>query len=215
MISKFEIPRCERIDSPTGRLYKTPSGNLYPSVSTIIGATSDSSYLDKWREAVGEETANKISKKATDRGSLIHENVERWFDGRPKTFNMFQGEERQMFENLVPVLEQCSEVYAIETPMWSDLMRAAGTPDFVGAYMNVPTVVDWKTSGRYKRKEEVPHYFIQAAAYAQMFYERTGVAVPNILIAITTQDDGVLLYRDKVKHWFPVWKETRAKFDSL
>ena len=57
---------------PEGRTYYTPDGN-YPSITTILGKTSNQIWLQKWREKVGEEEAARISKEATDRGTLIHE----------------------------------------------------------------------------------------------------------------------------------------------
>lgn len=214
-INLLPIQTCERIDSPEGRLYKTPDGYLYPSVSTVLGATDDNKALDEWRAKVGIEVADKISKKATVRGSLIHENVENFILGKPETFSMFQVEEKMMFRQLMPVLEHCDNVVAMETPMWSDITRSAGTPDLICNYRGVLTIVDWKTSGRFKRREDIPNYFIQTAAYAQMFYERTGYPIGNILIAMTTQDDGLLLFQEKVKDWFPKWQERRNKFDLL
>ena len=39
---------------PTGRTYHTPDGS-YPSITTILGKTSDQTWLLKWKERVGEE----------------------------------------------------------------------------------------------------------------------------------------------------------------
>ena len=64
---------------PTGRTYFTPDGD-FPSITTLLGKTSDNQvWLQKWRERVGEEEANRISKEATDRGTLIHEYAEKYF----------------------------------------------------------------------------------------------------------------------------------------
>ena len=55
----FNYEKCleaYNIDKESGRVYKTPDGE-YPSITTILGATSNNSFLHKWRERVGEEEA--------------------------------------------------------------------------------------------------------------------------------------------------------------
>jgi hypothetical protein len=53
-----------------GRFYETPHG-LFPSVTTVLSSLP-SPELDAWRERVGREQADLISKRATDRGSRLH-----------------------------------------------------------------------------------------------------------------------------------------------
>lgn len=209
-----DIPSIIRIDSPDGRLYQTPSGNKYPSVSTVLGKTSDHSFIDAWKKRVGEEVAAKISKKATDRGTLIHENIENFILGKKETFNMFQQEEKMMFKQVMPVLDKITDVICLETQMWSDLTRSAGTVDCIAVHDGKIKVIDWKTSGRYKSRDEIHSYFLQTAAYAQMLYERTGIAVADILIVMTTPDDGLLLFEEKVREWFPKYVELRNSINE-
>lgn len=61
----------EAITTDSGRLYLTPDGNEYPSVTTVIGATSKKSIL-QWRKRVGEAEANRISSRAARRGTDLH-----------------------------------------------------------------------------------------------------------------------------------------------
>ena len=42
------------------RYYVTPSGELYPSVTTITSQLTKAG-IQAWRQRVGEETANKLS----------------------------------------------------------------------------------------------------------------------------------------------------------
>lgn len=208
-VNLIQVPAIERIDSPTGRLYRVPNGNLYPSVSTILGAGSDHSHLDEWRAKVGDKVADEISKKATTRGTLLHENIENRIIGKPETFNMFHVEERQMFKSALPIVDELEEVIALETQLWSDKLRAAGTVDCCARYKGKLRLVDWKTSGRYKSRDEIHSYFLQTAAYAYMIYERTGIVVEDILIVMMTQDDGLLLFEEKVLPWLLKFIEMR------
>lgn len=209
VVNLIQVPSIERIDSPTGRLYRVPNGNLYPSVSTILGAGADHAYLDEWRAKVGDKVADEISKKATTRGTLLHENIENRIIGKPETFNMFHVEERQMFKSALPIVDELEEVIALETQLWSDKLRAAGTVDCCARYKGKLRLVDWKTSGRYKSRDEIHSYFLQTAAYAYMIYERTGIVVEDILIVMMTQDDGLLLFEEKVLPWLLKFIEMR------
>ena len=70
---KYKYTYDMRVDTlPTGRTYFTPDGN-YSSITTILGKTSNNAWLQAWKDKVGEEEAARISKEATDRGTLVHE----------------------------------------------------------------------------------------------------------------------------------------------
>ena len=64
---------------PSGRTYSTPDGK-FPSITTILGKTSNQVWLQAWKDKVGEEEAARISKEATDRGTLVHEYAEKFFN---------------------------------------------------------------------------------------------------------------------------------------
>lgn len=202
---------CKRIDSPSGRKYQTPEGNSYPSVTSIISIMSEE-FIRAWKEAVGEATANEISRKAATRGTLIHENCENYLQGKPLTFSIFEQEERKMFENLMPVMESIEEVHAMESMLYSDTLKFAGTVDLIAKINGELCILDWKTSGRYKSSEDIPNYFTQAAAYAYAFWEMTGITVPNIVIAMTTEEFGLLLFKEPVKKWIPEFVEIRKEY---
>ena len=61
--------RTENINGK--RHYATPEGELYPSITTILGEFSKAS-IQAWRKRVGETEANKISGKASRRGTSLH-----------------------------------------------------------------------------------------------------------------------------------------------
>ena len=55
-----------KTDEETGkRVYLTPEGNKYPSVTTVIGSNPEKMKgIMRWRKRVGEEKANAISKRS-------------------------------------------------------------------------------------------------------------------------------------------------------
>ena len=64
----------EQINTDSGRYYKTPTGALYPSVTSVVGLMNQKSIMER-RKRVGEETANKIAAKAASRGTISRANV--------------------------------------------------------------------------------------------------------------------------------------------
>lgn len=201
-----------RIDSPQGRTYQTPDGNIYPSVSTVIGASEDKTFLNEWRAKVGDVVADDISKRATTRGTLLHENIENFVLGKPLTFSMFHTEELSMFKSVIGYLGSLDTIYCIETQLWSDRLKIAGTVDMVAIHEHTLKVIDWKTSRRYKTKAEISGYFMQASAYAEMVNFRYGLSVGTLSIVIMTQDDGLLVYEDPTTKWLPKFIEARRNY---
>ena len=61
----------------TGRTYTAPDGSSYPSITTVLGVLSEDA-IRAWRERVGEDEANKISGRASNRGTRVHSIVERY-----------------------------------------------------------------------------------------------------------------------------------------
>ena len=73
-----DFGKLERDTKPDGtRLYKTPSGKSYPSVTTVTGLHSAKG-IAEWRKRVGNEEANRVSAKASSRGTRIHHHCEHY-----------------------------------------------------------------------------------------------------------------------------------------
>jgi genome maintenance exonuclease 1 len=210
----YDIPVCEQINSESGRRYKTPNGDIYPSVTTVLSSIP-MPFIDNWRRKVGEETAKKISDAAAKRGSKIHGWCEQYLMKQAITHSPFEHEATMMFKNMKPELDKFDEVHALETRLWSDKLRVAGTVDCIAKIDGVFYIVDFKTSRQLKNRADIPSYFMQCAAYAVAWYERTGIAIAKMRVIITTQDYGVLVFDENVKDWVPQFIELRKKFDSL
>ena len=58
-------------------------------------------------------------------------------------------------------------------------------------YNGEPSIIDFKTSRSERNDEYNESYYIQAAAYAEMFEERTGIQINQIVILVVTEDGQV------------------------
>ena len=183
---EHDFQDLERIDGPT-RLYKTPEGKLYPSVTTITSMLPKPE-LDHWRKAVGEEEANRTTERAAHKGTAIHSMCENYLKyGTVETENLF---DRSTFNSIKPILDSAIDnIHAIEGRLYSDYLKVAGTTDLVAEYKNVISVIDYKTASKPKHKDQIENYFMQGSAYCVCFEERTGIPISRIVLIIAVDHD--------------------------
>jgi ATP-dependent exoDNAse (exonuclease V) beta subunit len=91
---------------------------------------------------------------------------------------------RQLFVRMKPALNKLNNIHCLETGLFSHEMRLAGTVDCIAEYDGELSVIDFKTSKRLKKKDDIRNYFMQGCAYAKMYEEMMGIAVNNIVILI-------------------------------
>ena len=94
-----------------------------------------------------------------------------------------------------------TKVFATECPLYSDHLKLAGTCDCIAEWDGVPTILDWKTSRRPKKKTDIPNYFMQLAAYAVMWEERTGMPCNNTRIVMDVDNFHPVMYKETRDDW--------------
>jgi|TARA_B110000503_G_scaffold76728_1_gene118347 hypothetical protein len=171
-----------------GRMYTTPEGNIYPSVTTVLSDGSKKG-IEAWKARVGAEEARKISYQASLRGTAVHsicedylKNDSNYSSGRMPN-NMFS------FRQIQPILDKhVDNIHYLEAPLYSDYLKVAGRVDCIAEYDGKLSIVDFKTSRRSKKIEWITNYFMQESAYAVMYEERTGIPVSQLVTIITVDD---------------------------
>jgi ATP-dependent exoDNAse (exonuclease V) beta subunit len=186
----IDLPRAKQINTPSGRRYQTPDGNVYPSITTVLGDQPEKKRaIAEWRNRVGAEEANKVSQQAARRGTDLHNLMETYILGdeidtkkiMPSTLARFRPVQKCLDENL-------QLVYASETPMYSDLLRIAGTADLICEWNGEVTVIDFKTARKMKTADMITDYFVQATAYSIMFEEHTGIECHHFAILMVSDE---------------------------
>jgi len=203
-----DLHKLERIDSPEGRLYKTPSGRAYPSVTTVTGLHSKQSIME-WRKKVGEAEATRISTRAANRGTRIHSLCEHYLRGESAEPDIF---DQEVFKSLVPYLDRINNIHALESPLYSDHLQVAGTVDCIAEYNGKLAVIDFKTSTKVKERAWIHGYFMQTAAYAVMFEERTGIPVGKMVIIMGVDDHEPIIFEEKRDDWIGKFVKLREEF---
>ena len=155
-----------------------------------------------WRKRVGEEEANKISKRASTRGNKTHKLAEEYLSN--KDISKYKDDVLSMglFHQIKPYLDSINNIHALEAPLYSKLLRLAGRVDCIAEYNGELAIIDFKTSTKYKREDWIHDYFAQETAYAIMFQELTGLMVKKLvtIIACETGEPQVFEIYDKFKY---------------
>jgi len=189
-----EVPKLTQLNENGTRYYVTPSGNKYPSITTVLSAYNRKAIFE-WRQRVGNEEANKISGKASTRGTKLHKNCEDYIDNKEPIFKT--PFETVLFNSIKPTLHRINNVYAQELRMYSDHLRIAGTVDCVGEFDGKLSVIDFKTANRRKDPCYIENYFMQCSAYAIMFEEIFEIPVSQVVVAIAVEDDEPQVFVEK------------------
>ena len=206
-----DFPKLERVDGPEGRVYNTPTGKQYPSITRVTGMLTEDS-IKQWRSRVGNEEANKISTKAANRGTRIHTLCENFLQDKPVEPDMFDVE---FWNEFKPYVDKIDNIHALESKLYSDKLQVAGTVDCIGDYEGVPNIIDFKTSGKPKDINNIQHYFLQATAYSVMFEELTGIIIPDITILIGVDHDKPQIFQQKRSSFIRQLIDTRQKFKKI
>ena len=197
------------------RFYETPTGEKYPSITTVLGKQPGKQKgLQEWRERVGVAQAQIISGKAARRGSVFHNIVENYLlDKDISDFKQQNFMAWCMFGEMKSHLdEKINEIVLQEQTMFSSKFKVAGRCDLIGVYKDKLSVVDFKTTTRTKKEEWIDDYFIQCAAYASMFEEHTGEPVEDVVIMMVAEDGEVQLFEKKTADYLSKLEEIMDNF---
>ena len=116
----------------------------------------------------------------------------------------------QSFNDIKPIIDSSiNNVVMQECPLYSDYLEVAGTVDCIAEWNGKLSIIDFKTSRKPKKKEWIDNYFMQTAAYAVMFEERTKRPVEQLVILITVDGEDPQIFTENRDSW--IWKFIDAR----
>jgi len=199
------LPPLETKTIDRKRYYITPEGEEYPSITTVL-SSRDKKGLTEWRKRVGDEVANYVSGKAASRGTKVHHMCEDYLNNMATRFpSKWEKHKKDFLPYCIftqlkeKALQNIDNIYAQEAGLYSDKYKVAGRVDCVSEYNGVPSVIDFKTSTKERKDDWNENYYIQGSAYAEMFQERTGILIDQVVILVVTED-GTVQEFVKCKH---------------
>jgi genome maintenance exonuclease 1 len=166
---------------------------------TSVTSHYNKEIFSKWRAKVGEEEANRISKRSTTRGTKTHELIENFLLNKEVLFE--DPLPKMLFTQAKTALNNINNIYALEKSLYSKELGVAGTVDCIAEFTGENgepelAIIDFKTAEKPKPKQWIENYFVQAAAYACMFYELTDIPVKKLVIIMTCENGEVVVYEE-------------------
>lgn len=168
------------------RTYLTPSNDKVPSVTTVLSATKDMTFLREWKKRVGEDKANEIVRRSINYGTGMHKLLENYIlKGEEPKGNIFTvAMTKKIINNGLPKLD---EIWGVEVSVYADRLYA-GTTDLVGVHSGADSIVDFKNARTRRKPEWVEDYKLQLCAYGCAHDEMFGTKIRKGVIMLCTQD---------------------------
>ena len=180
------------------RLYNLPNGDWVPSITSVTSFYNRQIFAD-WRKRIGIEEANKITRKATARGTDFHEAVELYMLNKEIEWENFKPLTKFMFHHATPYLDRINNVHAIERTLYSEYLGLAGRVDCIAEYDGELAVIDFKTSTKIKPEKWLENYFVQEMFYASAYYELTGIPITKLITIMVTPEGDVKVFDKRNK----------------
>ena len=193
----IDTPDVEPVTENGIRFYPIPGADkYYPSVTSIT-SFKNASFFAEWRRKIGEQEANKITARATQRGTAFHSITEDYIKGNLNLDSYLENNPLsvRMFQSAKSTLNRINNVHCLESFLYSHYLGLAGRVDCIAEFDGELAVVDFKTSTKEKSEKHIEHYFVQETAYAAMFLERTGIEVKKIVTLIAVEDGSTQVFQ--------------------
>jgi hypothetical protein len=201
---------CETLSS--GRTYLTPQGRKYPSITTVLNSQNQE-WVHEWRARVGAEEANRVGRAAAARGTSVHSLADKYLGNEEIDTKRLMPNALAAFNALKPVMNRIGKIYLREKALYSDYLRIAGRVDLVADFDGKRSIVDFKTSVRVKKREDISSYFMQESGYAIMFEERTDIPVTQLVTIMSVDFHEPLVFVEKRDVWAPELIRVRDDYE--
>ena len=224
--SPIELTEMTAVTTEFGRQYETPEGINLPSITTVLSVLSRDS-IAKWKKRVGEKEANRVSYRASTRGTAVHEICEQYVNNDPDwdkymAIDPDNGEMKKtkrtpdLIDSILrikPILdERLTLVHAQEAPLYSNHLGVAGRVDCVGIFDGKLSIIDYKTAMKPKRLDWIKNYFMQESAYAIMWEERTGMPITQLVTIISVDNHEPQVFIEHRDNWVRPLIDTIAQY---
>jgi len=211
----IDLPTLTRKTTESGRRYFTPTGEAYPSVTTVLGILGKKELME-WRKRVGEDKANQISRQAATRGTAVHKLCEDYLDNKEDYSKKHMPANIHMFNTMRSVLdEKINNIWFQEAFLYSDELQTAGQVDCIAEFENELSVIDFKTSRRPKSPDKIQNYFMQVSFYAKAFEERTGTPIKKGVVLIGVDDSEPQIFVIDTEEYIEHFKAVREAYRNL
>jgi genome maintenance exonuclease 1 len=191
----LNLPKLTRESIDGVRYYNIGEENKkLVSITSVISHYSKAKFA-KWRKRVGEEEANRITKRATSRGTDTHTLIESYLLN--EELSEVQPISEMLFKLAKPTLNRINNIYCLESSLHSKILGVAGSVDTIGEFDGELAVIDYKTSAKPKPREWLEGYFVQTMFYGMALYEMTDIQIKKLVIIMTCENGECVVYEER------------------
>ena len=191
----LNLPKLTRESIDGVRYYNIGEENKkLVSITSVISHYSKAKFA-KWRKRVGEEEANRITKRATSRGTDTHTLIESYLLN--EELSEVQPISEMLFKLAKPTLNRIDNIYCLESSLHSKILGVAGSVDTIGEFDGELAVIDYKTSAKPKPREWLEGYFVQTMFYGMALYEMTDIQIKKLVIIMTCENGECVVYEER------------------
>ena len=171
---------AKQITLPDSRYYRR-NGKYYPSITYVLSHYPKGKHFQDWLKKVGY-SADWIVKKAGEEGTLVHEMIEDYLNGKELNFLsesggvLYDPTVWKMFLRFVDWWEEYNPtLLEAEVHLFSDELKVAGTCDLICEIGGKIWLIDFKTSNHLQTT-----YDLQTAVYAKCYEECFGKKIDRL-----------------------------------
>jgi hypothetical protein len=218
----YNYVNLSREDSVNGRSYVVNEDKL-PSVTTILSKTKPKEsieMLNQWRMRVGNAEADRITKEASNVGTIMHNLLESWILNKDYELgnNLIHKQASKMADIVKEnIKDNITEIWGSEVNLYyPDLY--AGTADLTGLWKNNQAIMDFKQTNKPKKREWIGDYFLQLAAYAEAHNALYDTNINQGVIFMCSRDGEFQQFEVsgvEFQYWKDCWAERITKYYKI
>ena len=180
------------------RLYNVPNGDWVPSITSVTSFYNRQIFVE-WRKKVGNEEADRITKRATARGTDFHEVAQDYLLNKDLDWDNYKPLSKFMFHHLKPELDKINNIHAIERTLYSEYLGLAGRVDCIAEYDGELSVIDFKTSDKIKPEKWIENYFVRNFLCCCILRDFTGIPVKKLITLMVTPGGEIKVFDKRNK----------------
>ena len=164
--NKYTYVQASSTTAHGARTYDVHGVRL-PSVTTILSKTKNQSYINRWKNRVGHEEAERVKNLSSKRGTAMHKFIEKYIqESGYEDLTPIGVEAKPMAEKIIEIgFTPINEYYGSEVTIHYPGLYA-GSTDLVCMHNDLETIVDYKQANSPKKRDWIEDYYMQIAAYA-------------------------------------------------
>ncbi len=191
----LNLPELKR-ENIDGVRYYTINGENKKLVSiTYVISHYNKEKFSQWRKRVGDAEANRITARATSRGTDTHTLIENYLLNQE--LPEVQPISEHLFNIAKPTLNRINNIRTLEGSLFSEILGVAGSVDTIAEFDGELAVIDYKTSKEPKPRDWIDSYFVQTMFYGMALYEMTGIQIKKLVIIMTCENGECVVYEER------------------